>query len=70
MRNLFVSVGLALSFFGCMVGLNYRQPSVEIPVSWRFEEGEAKEVVNPAWWEMGVPFTSFGRKPESSVFLT
>jgi len=42
---------LALTVFGCMVGPNYRRPAVETPPSWRFEEKEAREVANTAWWE-------------------
>ncbi len=42
---------LALIFFGCMVGPNYKRPVVESPTQWRFEEKEAREVANTAWWE-------------------
>jgi len=41
----------ALAVFGCMVGPNYKRPVVEAPTSWRFEEKEAREVANTAWWE-------------------
>ena len=41
----------ALAMFGCMVGPNYKRPVVEAPTSWRFEEKEAREVANTAWWE-------------------
>ncbi len=34
-----------------MIGPDYRRPTVETPSSWRFEEKEAKEVTNTAWWE-------------------
>lgn len=51
MRSLLISVALALSLLGCMVGPNYRQPAVETPPSWRFGEKEVREIVNPAWWE-------------------
>lgn len=51
MRNVSISVVLALSLLGCMVGPNYRRPSVETPPSWRFEDKEARKVANPAWWE-------------------
>ena len=34
-----------------MVGPNYQRPAVETPVAWRFEEREAREVANTAWWE-------------------
>jgi outer membrane protein, multidrug efflux system len=51
MRNLIISSMLTLTFFGCMVGPNYRRPAVETPTLWRFEEKEAREVANTAWWE-------------------
>jgi multidrug efflux system outer membrane protein len=51
MRNLIISSMLTLTLFGCMVGPNYRRPAVETPTLWRFEEKEAREVANTAWWE-------------------
>ncbi len=51
MRNLIICSMLTLTVLGCMVGPNYRRPAVETPTLWRFEEGEAREVANTAWWE-------------------
>jgi multidrug efflux system outer membrane protein len=51
MRNVLISSLFVLVLFGCAVGPNYQRPSVETPPSWRFEEKEAKEVANTAWWE-------------------
>jgi outer membrane protein, multidrug efflux system len=51
MRNVIISFLLILTLFGCMVGPNYRRPAVETPPLWRFEEIEAREVANTAWWE-------------------
>jgi multidrug efflux system outer membrane protein len=51
MRNVVISALLALALFGSTVGPTYRRPSVESPLSWRFEEREAKEVANTAGWE-------------------
>jgi len=51
MRNVIISSLLLLTLFGCMIGPNYQRPAVEIPPSWRFEEKEAREVANTAWWE-------------------
>ncbi len=44
---------LAVSFalLGCMVGPNYQRPQVDTPQSWRFEDKEAKDVANTAWWQ-------------------
>ena len=36
---------------GCMMGPNYQRPEVDTPQTWRFEDKEAKDVVNTAWWE-------------------
>jgi multidrug efflux system outer membrane protein len=52
MRNhVLISFLLSLILLGCVVGSNYRRPVVETPALWRFEEKEAREVVNTAWWE-------------------
>ena len=52
MRNhVLIAFSLSLILLGCMVGPNYRRPAVETPPSWRFEEKEAREVANTAWWE-------------------
>jgi multidrug efflux system outer membrane protein len=51
MHNIIISFLLTLTLFGCMVGPNYRRPAVETPPLWRFEEIEAREVANTAWWE-------------------
>lgn len=34
-----------------MMGPNYQRPEVDTPQTWRFEDKEAKDVVNTAWWE-------------------
>jgi multidrug efflux system outer membrane protein len=36
---------------GCMVGPDYQRPAVDMPQNWRFEDKEAKDVVNTLWWE-------------------
>jgi multidrug efflux system outer membrane protein len=37
---------------GCAtVGPNYKRPAVDIPANWRFEEKEARDLANTAWWE-------------------
>lgn len=38
-------------FAGCMMGPNYQRPEIDTPQTWRFEEKEAKDVANTAWWE-------------------
>jgi multidrug efflux system outer membrane protein len=51
MRNIPISSLLMFFLFGCMIGPNYHRPIVETPPAWRFEEKEAREVGNTAWWE-------------------
>jgi len=35
----------------CMVGPDYRRPSIEAPANWRFEDAQALDnVVNTQWW--------------------
>jgi multidrug efflux system outer membrane protein len=51
MRNILISSLLMFFLFGCMIGPNYHRPIVETPPAWRFEEKEAREVGNTAWWE-------------------
>ena len=37
---------------GCAtVGPDYKRPDVDIPATWRFEEKEARDLANTAWWE-------------------
>lgn len=51
MRNVIISSLFTLTLFGCMIGPNYQRPALETPPSWRFEEKEAREIANTAWWE-------------------
>ena len=36
---------------GCAVGPDYKRPAVDIPQSFRFEDKEAKDLANTAWWQ-------------------
>jgi multidrug efflux system outer membrane protein len=40
-----------ITLCGCMMGPNYQRPAVDTPQTWRFEDKEAKDVANTAWWE-------------------
>jgi outer membrane protein, multidrug efflux system len=51
MRNIIIYSLLTIILFGCMMGPDYRKPIVEAPLSWRFEEKEARKIGNTAWWE-------------------
>ena len=51
MRRAFVSCLIAAALSGCMLGPNYKRPPAEAPATFRFAEGDAKELANTAWWE-------------------
>ena len=36
---------------GCAVGPDYKRPGIDVPQNWRFEEKEAKDLANTAWWQ-------------------
>ncbi len=40
----------ALIISACTLGPDYRRPTMDIPSSWRFEEKEARDAANTAWW--------------------
>jgi outer membrane protein, multidrug efflux system len=42
---------LALVLGGCLVGPDYRRPSLDTPTGWRFGEQEARDLADTAWWE-------------------
>ena len=42
---------LLLALSGCAVGPDYQRPSIETPQAFRFEDKEAKEVINTEWWQ-------------------
>lgn len=50
MRRFFFPV-LAVSLAGCMVGPDYRRPTVEIPPSYRYEIKDARQTANTVWWK-------------------
>jgi multidrug efflux system outer membrane protein len=51
MYKLSITLFLVLFLFGCMVGPNYHRPKIDIPQAWRFEDKEAQDVANLAWWK-------------------
>ena len=42
---------VVLSFWSCAVGPDYKRPAVDIPQGFRFEDKEAKNLANTAWWQ-------------------
>ena len=52
MHKLLLTCILLLLLTGCMtVGPDYQRPAVDTPAAWRFEEKEARDLANTAWWE-------------------
>jgi len=51
MRRMLIVCTLVTCVAGCMVGPNYQRPAVDIPQSFRFEDKEAKDLANTAWWQ-------------------
>ena len=49
-KRILCGVMLAL-LTGCVtVGPDYKRPAIDTPAAWRFEEKEARDLVNTAWW--------------------
>ena len=42
---------VTVTLCSCMMGPNYQRPDIDTPQSWRFEDKEAKDTANTAWWE-------------------
>ncbi|SPD75592.1 RND efflux system, outer membrane lipoprotein, NodT family [uncultured Desulfobacterium sp.] len=42
---------LLLMVMGCAIGPNYKRPGIDMPAKWRFEEKEARDLADTAWWE-------------------
>ena len=51
MRASILSLALLLALSGCAVGPDYHRPPIESPKAFRFEEKEAKDVINTEWWQ-------------------
>lgn len=46
-----LSITIFLLLCTCMVGPNYKRPTVTTPQTWRFHDNETKEITNTKWWE-------------------
>ncbi len=51
MRKRIIIPALVLFIQGCMVGPDYRRPTVDAPQDWRFQEQETRDLVDTQWWE-------------------
>jgi outer membrane protein, multidrug efflux system len=47
----FAVMALAVLLTGCMLGPDYRRPSVDVMPSYRFEEKETSDTANTDWWK-------------------
>jgi len=44
------AAALSLSLAACAVGPDYERPAVEAPAKYRFEDAQARDTANSAWW--------------------
>jgi len=51
MRTSALSLVVLLTLSGCLLGPDYKRPSIDTPPTFRFAESDAKDLVNTAWWE-------------------
>ncbi len=51
MRTLLIIVAIAASVAGCMVGPDYKRPDVEMPQSFRYDNGQASDIADSTWWK-------------------
>jgi multidrug efflux system outer membrane protein len=51
MRRFLFSPIIAILLAGCMTGPDYHRPNIDVPQTFRFEDKEARALVNAAWWE-------------------
>jgi outer membrane protein, multidrug efflux system len=49
-KGFFLFVSLFI-LAGCMMGPNYKRPSVPTPSGWRVEEAKTSDLANTRWWE-------------------
>lgn len=49
-RKIFILFFILL-ITGCAVGPDYRRPDIQTPTQWRFEDQEARTLINARWWE-------------------
>lgn len=51
MRNALLSVAVSCALAGCLMGPNYKRPSIDTPQAYRVEIKAANDLINSAWWE-------------------
>ena len=45
------TIALAVLLTGCMLGPDYRRPTVDVMPSYRFEDNETRDTANTDWWK-------------------
>jgi multidrug efflux system outer membrane protein len=51
-KRILCAAALLVMVTGCItVGPDYKRPEIDTPAKWRFEEKEARDLANTAWWE-------------------
>jgi multidrug efflux system outer membrane protein len=50
MKKAVLFFSMVILFAGCMVGPDYKRPTLPMPDSYRFDEAAAKDTANSAWW--------------------
>lgn len=51
MRRIFILSVFIPLISGCMVGPDYRRPTVDTPQDWRFQQQDTQELADTLWWE-------------------
>jgi multidrug efflux system outer membrane protein len=51
MKKVIILLTVVFLLAGCAVGPDYKRPAVDVPQSFRFEDKEAKDLANTAWWQ-------------------
>ena len=51
MNKSLLSVAVALTLAGCMVGPDYKRPTIDTPAAYRVEIKSANDLINSAWWQ-------------------
>ena len=51
MNKSLLSAAVALTLAGCMVGPDYKRPTIDTPAAYRVEIKSANDLINSAWWE-------------------
>ncbi len=51
MRRMLILLTIAMLVSGCMVGPDYKRPSIDTPQSFRYEPKDVAETANTEWWK-------------------